>query len=144
MSGCARAAARTAAIQAIALVLLAAIPAIGAGFFHPKRPSWQSDEITQAKLKAWDSSALVIDARPAADFHRGHIPGALPLNEDAWNDLLPEVLAAWEPDKKVVVYCSSLSCQTSREVAARLRAEVGLPAVFVLRGGWEEWRKAHP
>jgi hypothetical protein len=40
-----------------------------------------------------------------------------------------------------VVYCSSLSCNASREVARRLRREAQLPDVFVLEGGWEAWLK---
>jgi len=43
----------------------------------------------------------------------------------------------------VVVYCSSLSCQASQEVAEKLREEVGLQSVFVLQGGWEAWRQQH-
>jgi len=40
-----------------------------------------------------------------------------------------------------VVYCSSLNCNASREVARRLRDEAQLKNVFVLEGGWEEWLK---
>ena len=64
------------------------------------------------------------------------------MNEDRWNELLPQVLAVWSPEKKIVVYCSSLSCNASREVARRLRKEAQLPNVFVLKGGWEEWLKS--
>jgi len=63
------------------------------------------------------------------------------LNEDRWNDLIGPFLATWTPDKKVVVYCSSQSCNASREVARRLRDEAGLKDVFVLQGGWEAWLK---
>ena len=43
--------------------------------------------------------------------------------------------------QKNVVYCSSLSCNASREVARRLRKEAQLSDVFVLEGGWEAWMK---
>jgi rhodanese-related sulfurtransferase len=66
---------------------------------------------------------------------------ALSLNEDRWNELLPQFLAVWSPGKKIVVYCSSLSCNASREVARRLRKEAQIPDVFVLEGGWEAWVK---
>jgi rhodanese-related sulfurtransferase len=55
--------------------------------------------------------------------------------------LLPQFLTAWSPEKKVVVYCSAQSCNAAREVAKRLRDEAQLKNVFVLEGGWEEWRK---
>jgi len=55
--------------------------------------------------------------------------------------LLPQFLATWSPGKKVVVYCSTQSCDLAREVAERLRKEAQLPDVFVLEGGWEAWLK---
>jgi rhodanese-related sulfurtransferase len=128
--------------QCLTILLLAVIPAIGTGVWHPKRPSWQSDEVTVAVARSWGASALWVDARADADFENGHIPGALPLNEERWDDLLPGVVDAWDPGRKIVVYCSSLSCQTSRDVARRLREEVSLPNVFVLQGGWEAWEAA--
>ena len=134
---------RTAFGQAIALLLFAIIPALGAAFFHPRRPAWRSDEITLNTVQNWREAVLWLDARPATDYERAHIPEALPLNEDRWDALLPAVLDAWNEDGVIVVYCSSLSCQTSREVARRLRDEVGLPRVYVLQGGWEAWQGAH-
>ena len=98
--------------------------------------------VTAAQAHAWGGNAIWVDARPDAEFASDHVPGAVSLNEDRWNELLPQVLAVWSPEKKVVVYCSSLSCNASREVARRLRKEAQLPNVFVLKGGWEEWLKS--
>jgi len=50
------------------------------------------------------------------------------------------MLAAWSPQKRVVVYCASESCGSSREVARRLRNDAQLKNVFVLEGGWEAWK----
>jgi rhodanese-related sulfurtransferase len=130
--------------QALAILLLALLPAIATGLWHPRRPSWQSDEVTLAAANAWGRGVLWVDARPDADFARAHIPGAIPLNEDHWDDLLSGLLDQWDTTRKVVVYCSSLSCQTSHDVARRLREEVNLPNVFVLQGGWEAWLNANP
>jgi 3-mercaptopyruvate sulfurtransferase SseA len=63
------------------------------------------------------------------------------LNEDRWNELLPQFLATWSPEKKVVVYCSTQSCNLALDVARRLRNEAQIKDVFVLQGGWEEWLK---
>jgi len=140
---------RRALRQVVAILLLAILPAIAAGLWHPRRPAWQSDEVTLAVASAWVPDVVWVDARPDADFARAHIPGAVPLNEDRWNDLLPALLDQWEAGsgkspRKIVVYCSSLSCQTSHDVARRLREEAGMPNVFVLQGGWEAWRREHP
>jgi len=123
-----------------AVLLLALIPAGATALWHPRRPAWQSDEVSVAAASAWGSQVLWVDARPDADFQRGHIPGAVSLNEDRWDELLPGLLDHWRTTQKIVVYCSSLSCQLSHDVARRLRDEVNLPNVYVLQGGWEAWQ----
>jgi rhodanese-related sulfurtransferase len=132
---------RLALRQVIAILLLALLPAGAAGLWHPRRPAWQSDEVTLGAAGAWGATVLWVDARPDADFARAHIPGAVSLNEDRWDELLPGLLDHWDTTHKIVVYCSSLSCQASHDVARRLRDETGLPNVFVLQGGWEAWLK---
>jgi len=100
--------------------------------------------VTVVQARAWGENAIWIDARPDEEFARDHVPGAVSLNEDRWNELLPQFLAVWSPEKKIVVYCSSQSCNASREVAHRLRNQAQPPMqnVFVLEGGWEEWLKS--
>ena len=75
------------------------------------------------------------------EYQEDHIPNAISLNEDRWNEELPQFLAQWAPEKKVVVYCSTKSCNLAGDVARRLRDEAQLKNVFVLEGGWEEWLK---
>jgi rhodanese-related sulfurtransferase len=134
--------------QAFFLLILAAIPATCAALFHPKRPAWSAPPLAPSEIllqTALDESAniLWIDARSATDYQKSHIPGALLLNEDDWDNLLPQALAAWRTGKIVVVYCSSSQCHTSEAVAQRLREEARLPDVRVLKGGWESWQTAH-
>ena len=127
--------------QGALILLLALIPAIVALFFHPRSPA-RSQPVREGEITLQDAlaarSVLWIDARPAGQYAQEHIPGALPLNEDEWNVLLPAVLGQWNPGQVAVVYCSSQSCQASHEVAARLR-EFKLGPVFALAGGWEAW-----
>ena len=132
--------------QALLLIALAFLPAIGEAIYFRGKVSWQSPVLASEMVKisqarAWGDGAIWVDARPDNEFEREHVPGALLLNEDRWNELLPQFLAAWSPEKKVVVYCSSQGCNASREVARRLRNEAQLKDVFVLEGGWEEWLK---
>jgi rhodanese-related sulfurtransferase len=130
---------RRALRQIIAILALPLLPAVATGLWHPRKPSWQSDEVTLAAATAWGSDLLWVDARPDADYAKGHIPGAIQLNEDRWDDLMDGVLDHFNTSRKIVVYCSSLSCQTSHDVARRLREEAQISNVFVLRGGWEAW-----
>ena len=135
--------------QALILVALAFLPAIGQAIYFRDKVSWRlpvpaSEMVTVVQARAWGENAIWIDARPDEEFARDHVPGALSLNEDRWNELLPQFLAVWSPEKKIVVYCSSQSCNASREVAHRLRNQAQPPMqnVFVLEGGWEEWLKS--
>jgi rhodanese-related sulfurtransferase len=130
--------------QALILAALALVPGLGQAIYFRDRVSWRSpipasEMITVTQARVWGGNAIWVDARPDEEFARDHVPGALSLNEDRWNELLPQFLAAWSAEKKIVVYCSSQSCNASREVAHRLRNEAQLPNVFVLKGGWEEW-----
>jgi len=128
--------------QVLILAALALIPGLGEAVYFRQRISWQSsippsELVTVDQARTWAGNVIWVDARPDEEFARDHVPGALSLNEDRWNELLPQFLAVWSPGKKVVVYCSSLSCNASREVARRLRKEAQLSDVFVLEGGWE-------
>jgi rhodanese-related sulfurtransferase len=132
--------------QALLLIALALVPAIGEAIYFRNKVSWQSpvpasELVTVDQARSWGDNVIWVDARPDNEFERDHIPGAILLNEDRWTDLLPQLLGQWSPEKKVVVYCSAQSCNASREVAKRLRDEAQLRNVFVLDGGWEEWLK---
>jgi rhodanese-related sulfurtransferase len=132
--------------EGLILITLAALPAISEGFYFRGKVSWQSpipqsERVTLEQAKVWGDSAIWVDARPDDEFARDHVPGAFSLNEDHWNELLPQFLPNWSPDKKVVVYCSAQSCNAARDVSKRLRDEAQLQNVFVLQGGWEEWVK---
>jgi rhodanese-related sulfurtransferase len=133
--------------QSLILIALALVPAVGQAVYYRDKVSWQTPVAASEMVSlahARDADAIWIDARPQEEFEREHVPGALLLNEDRWNELLPQVLAVWAPEKRVIVYCSSESCGSSREIAHRLRKEAGLAKVFVLEGGWEAWKKEKP
>jgi len=134
--------------QTAAILLLALIPAAGEAVFFRNKISWRSaipvsEMVAVAQARGWGDTAIWVDARPDNEFAREHVPGAISLNEDHWNELLPQFLALWSPDKKVVVYCSAASCNLARDVARRLRktTEPPMKNVFVLEGGWEAWQK---
>jgi rhodanese-related sulfurtransferase len=130
--------------QALLLIALASVPAIVEAIYFRDKVSWQSpipasELVTVNQARSWGDNVIWVDARPDNEFERDHIPGAILLNEDRWNELLPQFLGQWSPERKIIVYCSAQSCNASREVAKRLRDEAQLKNVFVLDGGWEEW-----
>ena len=134
--------------QSVLLLCLAVLPAVGEALYFRDKIPWtsrvaESDMISVDVARSWGANAIWVDARPEADFERDHVPDAVLLNEDRWNELLSQFLQQhWSPEKKIVVYCSSQSCNVSGDVARRLREKEKLPnEIRVLKGGWEEWLK---
>lgn len=133
--------------ECAAILLLAVIPAALSLALHPRRPAlaWTppgAAEVELAMVRGWSTPVLWVDARPAAAFERGHVPGAVPLTEAAWEQQLPGLLAAWQPAARIVVYCDSSACDASQAVARRLERELQLPGIYVLKGGWDTWHRA--
>jgi rhodanese-related sulfurtransferase len=111
---------------------------------HPKRPNFPDRAPSQGEISLQDvensqGPVLWVDARPESDYELEHIPGAVSLNPDNWSEQLPRFLDGWRPSEKAVVYCSAASCDTSREIADRLRRS-GVDPVYYLKGGWEAWK----
>jgi len=130
--------------EAAALLALTLLPALVSGAVQLK---WRGteplakDEITLATVESWNRPVQWVDARPRAKFEKQHIPEAVPLNEDEWNALVPAFLDGWEPGRPIVVYCDGGACDASHAVAKRLREELQLEDVWVLKGGWDAWRR---
>ncbi len=126
--------------QALIIGLLAVVPAGVSAFLHPNRPPFDGGaqrvpEVSYTEVKTWAEEPVWVDARKPADFHAGHVPGAVPLTVSDFDQQLGTFLDAWEPGRRVVVYCDSADCGASQEVAARLRDEAGIQQVYVLAGG---------
>lgn len=118
--------------------MIAAFCGLVAYFAHPKAPSFQIDELEiELEEVLARESVFWIDARADEDFEKGHLKGALSLNEERWEEGIVGFLDAWNPEIDTVVYCSSQACLRSHEVAERLKEELGVENVFVLKGGWE-------
>jgi rhodanese-related sulfurtransferase len=133
---------------AVLLLAFALVPAVFTAWLHPKRPTWSWTRPTVTELALADAERLTppviwLDARPDEEYAAQHVPGALSLNEDRWDELLPKFMAVWQPGTRVVVYCNSQRCDASRAVAVRLRHEYQIGNVFVLQGGWSAWLEEH-
>lgn len=130
------------------LLAAAALAAVITGAVHPHAPTLPAHlpgEITlDATLRLPAAHLLWVDARPRDAYTKDHIPGAILLNEEEWEQLLPDFVAQWKTEQHVIVYCSTAQCHASASVAKRLREELGLADVRVLRGGWEAWSARRP
>jgi rhodanese-related sulfurtransferase len=90
------------------------------------------------------SGGIVLDTRPDMFYRAGHIPGALRLSAEEFEIDYSRIHKLLENNKAqtIVVYCASFWCQDSEIVAVALE-KLGYGHVFIYKGGWLEWRKAH-
>lgn len=133
--------------ECVLFILLATVFALLRYALMPNKPvlTWTRPRIAEVELAnamSW-RRILWVDGRDIEAFHQQHIPGAIPLNENAWEELVPGFLAAWEPDARVIVYCDSQVCEASQAVALRLDREFSLDEIYVLKGGWSAWLQTH-
>ena len=110
------------------------------------------DQVMQAYFRARDSlepvsrltllerlgggSVTFLDVRPADEFARGHLPGALNIPLDQ----LDAALGSVTQNVPVVAYCRGPYCVLSYEAVAYLRAR-GIDAMR-LEDGYPEWKAA--
>jgi rhodanese-related sulfurtransferase len=97
-------------------------------------------QIQISKVKAFfdAKAATIVDAREAADYAEGHIPGAINLPYDSVvTD--PERLEKFDAKgKPIIVYCGGGTCELSMNLGFAL-VNAGQKKVLVYMGGWPEW-----
>jgi len=76
---------------------------------------------------------LVIDARDAGQFAKGHIPGAINMD---WRQVLAKRNTI-PKDKPVLIYCNTGSLSAQAGFAMRV---AGWDNLRILQGGMEEWK----
>ncbi len=76
----------------------------------------------------------IVDVRTAEDYAQGHIPGAINLPQENWNQL-----EGLSKDKPNVLYCYSTVCHLAAAAAVEF-ARKGYP-VMELDGGFDEWKE---
>jgi rhodanese-related sulfurtransferase len=137
--------------QALVLMLLSGVAAVGVHFWHPMAPAWylvvappQEDEVTVERVKGeFGGKVLWLDARPEEQYVTGHIPEAKLLNEQGFNEQLFELIDVLQKNTlPVVIYCGGEKCEASRKIKERLVESLPMENVWVLKGGWPAWKEA--
>lgn len=91
---------------------------------------------------AWrEETALFVDARSPQEYQEAHIPGAVNLPPDEFEDRYPDLADRVEAAGAVIVYCQGVECGDAALVAERL-AEVYGGSVSVAAEGFEAWTAA--
>jgi len=95
-------------------------------------------EATLDEMQSQPEGVIVLDARAAAFYELGHIPGALSLPREEFAERYQELEGRISGATKIVVYCSDQYCDDSHFVAHVL-TRLGHKEVFVFSGGWKSW-----
>jgi rhodanese-related sulfurtransferase len=128
------------------LLIIAALTVLGAAFSlfsGLAHLPWAEPQLEPGEIRLADARALEVlwlDARSEADYESAHIPEAILLNEDNWDEGIVELMGAWLTNPQpIVVYCGSESCGTSKRIAERLREALPDAEIYSLKGGWDAW-----
>ena len=104
----------------------------------PKAPEVSVDEARQAFE---EKSALFLDARPPEDYAKGHLPGAVVLFNEEFEEYYPSLEDQIKAADRVITYCDGIECGRAPEIAGRLLELVEVP-VFCFTDGYPAWTKA--
>jgi rhodanese-related sulfurtransferase len=121
--------------------------AAASALLHPARERvadvlWSAPEIDTAELADGSGPRQWIDARSLEDFNAAHVPGAIHLSPENYDEGFGELLRAWRPGQRVVVYCHPGACDTAQAVARRLGRDLRSREIRVLQGGWAPAKEA--
>lgn len=93
-------------------------------------------------------NVLWVDARSRAEWEENGLEGSVLWNLDPKEDTnemeAGAVMRIAEGVDLVVVYCGSVACGTSKQIAERIRALDLGPPVKSLHGGWDALRDSNP
>ena len=123
--------------------------------YYPNAPSLYTvieppaeDEVTLQMIEEkWNGKVQWIDARTEEKYIKEHIPGAILINEFGFDQQVFVIIDKLQDmEVPLVIYCEAKRCEASRKVADKL-GNVFPPLkenIWVLQGGWPEWKKANP
>ena len=142
---------RSAIRQAAVLIFLAATAACATYAWHPRAPALylvqeplRDDEVSMQVIEErWQGRVLWIDARIQEQYDAEHVPGALLLNEQHFEEQLFSYLDILQANSKpIILYCNAAKCDASRKILERLKQTQPIENAFVLKGGWNAWKEA--
>jgi rhodanese-related sulfurtransferase len=108
-------------------------PAKARAYFEQKMGFTTGPVELDRMLKAHEP-ITIIDVREQEDFVKGHIPGAINIPHDSWEN--PKGL---QKDRTNVVYCYTQVCHLAARACVGF-ASKGYP-VMELEGGFETWKE---
>jgi rhodanese-related sulfurtransferase len=116
---------------------LSLVIGLGRGWMVGWPPSAADDPYRMEVSMVVDGAVLWVDARSPELVANEPYPAAVPLYSGAWDQGFGELLTAWDGVSPIVVFCDGAACAASKEVAARLRTDLGFEQVYWLADGWD-------
>lgn len=87
-----------------------------------------------------DGTVFFVDARPMADYQKGHVTGATYL-PPGFGGIYAKKAKEYFPGQTVVVYCHGATCTDSEEVMIGLQnLKTGIGPIYILKDGFDAWR----
>ena len=96
------------------------------------------DLATALRLHKADG-VVFIDARKKVEFDTGHIPGAINIPSESFDEAFPPHKTSLLKADKIVTYCSDVECDEAYELAEMLRETLKRP-ILVFGGGMKEYQ----
>jgi rhodanese-related sulfurtransferase len=109
-------------------------PAQAKGYFEQKLAFSTGPVELDRWIKTGEHNLVIVDVRAEEDFEQGHVPGAINLPKERWDN--PKGL---DRQKTNVVYCYNQQCHLAANACVRLAAK-GYP-VMELEGGFGAWKE---
>jgi rhodanese-related sulfurtransferase len=146
------------ALKSALLLAVAAVLATGVNLARPDRLPWVEDwshrveskalelgirvaNVEQAKRLVDEAAGYIFDARHLEVFAEGHLPMALSLPSDTFEETFGAYAGMLIPDQELLVYCSGVVCDESLLVCKSL-LDYGFTNLVLFAGGFEQWEAA--
>jgi rhodanese-related sulfurtransferase len=97
------------------------------------------DGVTDAAKIFYDGDTLFVDARSIGDYESGHIPKAISLPVDQFDEHIESFMNQYPLDQPIISYCSGRTCEDSHHLA-RLLVEAGYSEVRIFIDGFPGWQ----
>jgi 3-mercaptopyruvate sulfurtransferase SseA len=98
----------------------------------------------------WESKqALFVDARAKVEYDGGHIPGAIPMPLNEFDQYYAKYKSKIKSAKYLITYCHGVGCKLSDKVAQKLFNDANDKAMpgkghkntGAFFGGWPQWQE---
>lgn len=123
--------------KAVARIAASEVPALPSGNVQ------ENLSLQEFQVYVENRQALILDARAEIFYRFGHVPGALPLPRDDFENAYGKIRSWIEGDKSklLIVYCSNSACEDSTLVQKALK-KLGYGRISMFHGGWAAWTQA--